>query len=154
MKEKVSGVFSTLILRVDLFSWFPKTEKWEQAQNVLLTQYILYPVRNNPFLCLHVVSPPTADRYLYVSFTFTLWAIAGTNRMKEATSNKATTLCRKLARIVLGGRTLFQAWEVLSASGKHASEVYSRDVEENNKIWNFSYHLPRLQKRVFKKGHT
>lgn len=70
MKEKVSGVLSMLILRVDLFSWFPKTEKWEQAQDVLLTQCILYPVCRSAIIPFSVFMlfplPQLIDIYMYL----------------------------------------------------------------------------------------
>lgn len=53
--ETVNRVFSMLIFEIDLYSWFPDIEKWEQSQPIMLTQYLLNPVQNNPFLCFHVV---------------------------------------------------------------------------------------------------
>ena len=72
MGESVSGVFSVLILGVDLFSLFSNIDKWAQGQPCRLTQYLLHSVQNNPLLCLPGVCLTTADIYIYLSFTFTL----------------------------------------------------------------------------------
>lgn len=55
MGETVNRVFSMRIFEIDLYSWIPDIEKWEQSQPIMLTQYLLNPVQNNPFLRFHVV---------------------------------------------------------------------------------------------------
>lgn len=80
-------------------------------QHVLLTQYILYPVQNSPlslssccllshsWLYIYIY---IYKRYIYIYLLLPLYkAIADTNCMKDAVSNKAT-LWKMLERIVWG----------------------------------------------------
>ena len=150
MEEIVRGIFSMLILGAYLFSWFPNTENWEQAQYVWSTQYLVYPVQNNLFLCLPVVFTPTADIYIFYFHSIELFQTQIARKMPYQTKQHCAGCWKEL----FGGPHIIPMMgNAQSIRKTFLRGVFQRRIK-NNKIRNSSYHPSSLQKRFLRKGNT